>query len=114
MVQFRRLDPLANAGPYQRLMKSPVKSVSLTEAQYERVRERRPELIINDGEVSIVGRPHRDYLEVHYGYPEVAGFRDNFTELFVRLVSASNRQEAPRGVVLSFRDRPNRPLAEVT
>ena len=55
MVQFRRLDPLANAGPYQRLLKYPVKSVTLTEAQFNRVQERRPNLVVNATEAMIVG-----------------------------------------------------------
>jgi hypothetical protein len=112
MVQFRRLDPLANAGPYQRLIKTPVKSVSLTEAQFNRVQERRPDLVINATEAYIVGRPYMDTLEIHYGFDELALFRDHFRELFNELTALSSREEAPRGVVLSFRDRPNRPLAE--
>ena len=112
MVQFRRLDPLANAGPYQRLIKTPVKSVSLTEAQFNRVQERRPDLVINATEAYIIGRPYMDTLEIHYGFDELALFRDHFTELFNELTALSSRDEAPRGVVLSFRDRPNRPLAE--
>jgi len=112
MVQFRRLDPLANAGPYQKLLKSPVKSVSLTEAQFNRVQERRPQLVINAGEAYFVGRPYMDTLEIHYGFDEVALFRDHFGELFNEITAASSREEAPRGVILSFRDRPNRPLAE--
>ena len=50
MVQLRRLDPLANKGPYQRLLKTAVKSFTLSEAQYNRVKERRPELIVTEGE----------------------------------------------------------------
>src|SRR5262245_17920515 len=114
MVQFRRLDPLANAGPYQRLLKYPVKSVTLTEAQFNRVQERRPALVVNATEAMIIGRPYLDTLEVHYGFDEVALFRDHFGELFTELAALSSRDEAPRGIVLSFRDRPNRPLAEQT
>jgi hypothetical protein len=111
MVQFRRLDPLANVGPYQRLTKSPVKSFTLTEAQYDRIKERRSELIVTAGEAAVIGFPNRDYLEVHYAFPEVEAFRDHFASMFERMASASSREEAPRGLVLSFRDRPNRSLA---
>lgn len=111
MVQFRRLDPLANASPYQKLLKSPVKSFTLTEAQYDRIQHRRPQLMITEGEAAVIGRPYRDYLEIHYAFPEVEAFRDLFGGMFNRVVSASSKQEAPRGVVLSFRDRPNRSLA---
>lgn len=112
MVMFRRLDPLANAGPYQRILKSPVKSFTLTEAQYDRIKERRTELIVTEGEAAVVGYPYCDFLEVHYAFPEVEAFRDRFADLFTRCAAASSKAEAPRGVVLSFRDRPNRSLAD--
>ena len=113
MVQFRRLDPLANAGPYQRLQKTPVKSFTLTEVQFDRLKERRPDLIVHDGDDAVLGLPTRDYLTVHYGYSETEFFRDRFAPMFSAMVSSSSRAEAPRGVVLSFRDRPNRNLADV-
>jgi hypothetical protein len=112
MVQFRRLDPLANASTYQRLLKSPVKSFSLTEAQFDRVQERRPQLIVTEGDRAVVSVPYADRLEVHYAFPEVADFRDHFGRLFDRSVGASSKAEAPRGLVLAFRDRPNRALAQ--
>jgi hypothetical protein len=112
MVQFRRLDPLANAGPYQRLIKSPIKSVSLAEDQFERLRERRPELIVEEAGMYVVGFPYRDYLEIHYGFADIQHFKDHLEELFNRCVAASSKAEAPRGVRLQFRDSPNRPAAE--
>ena len=112
MVQFRRLDPLANASLHQRLLKSPVKSYTLTEAQFEAIQSKRPELVSRQGDAAVVGRPHRGYLEVHYGFPDVPQFRDHFAEVFEACTNASNKQEAPRGVLLSFRDRPNRDTAE--
>src|SRR6478672_9512 len=114
MVQFRRLDPLANADRWTRVGKSPVKSFTLTQAQFLRLRERRPELVVTEDESCVVGFPYRDYLDVQYGFQEVADFRNRFTELFARVTEASNKQEAPRGVILSFRDRPNRALADTT
>lgn len=113
MVQYRRLDPLANAGPYQRLQKTPVKSFTLTEAQFERLKERRPDLIVFDGDDAVLGLPQRDYLMVHYGYSDVEFFRDRFAPMLAAMLGNSSRAEAPRGVVLSFRDRPNRNLADV-
>jgi hypothetical protein len=112
-MQLRRLDPLANSGPYQRLLKTAVKSFSLTEAQFDRVKERRPELIIPGDEGAVVGLPIRDFLDVHYGYAELIGFRDHFSEQFEACVAASSKEEAPRGVRLSFRDRPNRSMSEM-
>lgn len=112
MVQFRRLDPLANATPYQRHVKRPVKSFSLSEAAYNRIEQRRPALIVIEDESAVVGRPHRDFLEVHYAFPDVPAFRHRFNELFERCTEASSKEEAPRGVVIPFRDRPNRALAE--
>jgi hypothetical protein len=114
MVQFRRLDPLANADRWTRIGKSPVKSFTITQAQFLRLRERRPELVVTDDESCVFGFPYRDYLDVQYGFQEVADFRDRFTELFTRVTEASNKAEAPRGVILSFRDRPNRALADTT
>ena len=111
-IEWKRLDPLANAGPYARLMKAPVKSITLTEPQFNRLSERRPGLIVMDGQAAVIGHPYRDFLEIHYGFPDVEPFRDDFAELFKRCVSASSKEEAPRGVVLSFRDRPNRSLAD--
>ena len=112
-MQLRRLDPLANAGPYQRLLKTAVKSFTLTEPQFERIRERRPELFVPSDEGAVVGHPIGDYLDVHYGFTEVLYFRDQFSEMFERCVAASSKDEAPRGVRLSFRDRPNRSIAEM-
>jgi hypothetical protein len=88
-----------------------VKSFTLTEEQFKRVEERRPELIVIDGEATVVGRPYRDFLEVHYAFPDVQDFTNRFKDVFERCARASSKQEAPRGVVLHFRDRPNRPLA---
>ncbi len=112
MVQYRRLDPLANAGPWQRAVKRPVKSFTLTEEQFKRIEERRPQLIVSDAEATVAGRPYRDFLEVHYAFPDVQEFSNHFTEVFDRCTRASSKQEAPRGVVVHFRDRPNRALAE--
>jgi hypothetical protein len=112
MVQFRRLDPLANAGPWQKHRARPVKSFDLPEAAYARLEERRPELIVIEGDGAVVGWPHRDALEVHYAFGDVPAFRRSFNELFERCAAASNKQEAPRGAVIAFRDRPNRALAE--
>jgi hypothetical protein len=111
-VQLRRLDPLAKAGPYQKLVANPVKSFSITEAQYERVQAKRPELIVREGDSAVIGFPYRDFLEVHYALAEIELFRDRFEELFNKVVGASSKEEAPRGVLLRFRDRPNRMLAD--
>ena len=111
MVQFRRLDPMANAGPFQRMQKSAVKSFTLTEPQYERLKERRAELIASAGEMTVIGYPQRDRLMIHYAFPEVEDFRDHFSMLFDDVIAESSREEAPRGVLLAFRDRPNRSLA---
>jgi hypothetical protein len=111
MVQFRRLDPLANAGPYQRLQKMPVKSFSLTESQYNRVGDRRPGLIVTEGESAVIGLPTLDTLEIHYAFADRENFHDRFGELFNQVVAASSVAEAPRGIVLPFRDRPNRSVA---
>jgi hypothetical protein len=114
MVQFRRLDPLANADRWTRIGKSPVKSFTITQAQFLRLRERRPELVVTEDESCVFGFPYRDFLDVQYGFQEVADFRDRFTELFTKTTEASTKAEAPRGVLLSFRDRPNRALADTT
>ena len=111
MVQFRRLDPLANAGPWQRATKRGVKTFTLTQEQYDRVAERRPQLIVTDEDAVVLCRPYRDFLEVHYAYAEVPAFRDTFKPMLKAALSASSREEAPRGVILAFRDRPNRPIA---
>jgi hypothetical protein len=111
MVQFRRLDPLANAGPWQRATKRGVKSFAIAEDQFDRVAEGRPQLIVSEDESILVGRPYRDFLEVYYAYPEVPAFRERFKEMLKVALAESSREEAPRGVVLAFRDRPNRPMA---
>ena len=112
MVQFRRLDPLANASPWQRHTKRAVKTFTLSEEQFNRVQEHRPELIVVEDESVVMGRPYRDSLEIHYAFPEVAAFRERFKDMFTRCAAASSRSEAPRGLVVAFRDRPNRALAE--
>ncbi len=112
MVQYRRLDPLANAGPWQRHLKRAIKTFTLTEAQYDRIEEKRPELIIMEYDRVVVGQPLRDFLVMHYAFPEIGEFSDHFKQMFDRCTFASSQQEAPRGVILSFRDRPNRARAE--
>ena len=111
-MQLRRLDPLANAGPYQKLMRNPVKSFSLSQEQYERIVERRRELLITEGDATVMALPLRDYLEVHYAFPDIESFVDRFPAMLERVVGASNKMEAPRGLLLSFRDRPNRMTAD--
>lgn len=111
MVQFRRLDPLANAGPWQRATKRGIKTFTLSEEQFDRVTQRRPHLVITEDESILLARPYRDFLEVHYAYPDVPAFRERFKDMLKSSLSASSREEAPRGVLLAFRDRPNRPLA---
>jgi hypothetical protein len=111
-MQLRRLDPMTNAGPYQRLLKNPVKSVSLSESQYDWVKANRPQLIVSDGEAAVIGLPLLDYLEVHYAYPEIEVFVDRFPAMLDKVASASSKQEAPRGMVIAFRDRPNRMTAD--
>lgn len=111
MVQFRRLDPLANAGPWQRAVKRAVKSFTLTQDQYTRIEEKRPELIVTEDDGVVVGQPLRDFLVMHYAYPEVPEFSDRFKDMFDRCTRASSKLESPRGVILSFRDRPNRARA---
>jgi hypothetical protein len=111
-MQMRRLDPLANAGPFQKLMASPIKSVSLSEPQFARVNDETPQLILTDGTSFVLGRLYRDRLEIHYGFSELETFRTRFTEMFERVVSETNKAAAPRGLVLAFRDRPNRMDAE--
>ncbi|MGE0058838.1 MAG: hypothetical protein AB7T32_12715 [Dehalococcoidia bacterium] len=111
-MQLRRLDPLANAGPFQKLQKNPVKSWSLTEAQFERVRSERPELFVQDFDNGVIGVPYRDYLMIHYSYPDFENFRARFPEMLNQVTAASNNAEAPRGAVLFFRDRPNVGMSE--
>lgn len=111
-MQLRRLDPLQNAGPFQKLQKNSVKSFSLTEAQYDRIASERPELLATAGEGAVIGVPYRDYLLIHYSFPDFELFRESFAEMFNYIVSQSSKEEAPRGAVLQFRDRPNRGLSE--
>jgi hypothetical protein len=111
-MQLRRLDPLANAGPYQRLQRNPVKSFSLSEAQYDRVKAQRPQLIVTEGEAAVVGLPLRDVLEVHYAFPDIEMFVERFPDMLEKVTSASSKAEAPRGLEIAFRDRPNRMTAD--
>ena len=111
-MQLRRLDPLANAGPYQRLSKNPVKSFTLTQSQYDYLQNERPELVVTAGEGAVIGFPYRDSLDIHYAFPDIEAFRELFPEMFNAVSEASSGQEAPRGAVLRFRDRPNRKLSE--
>ncbi len=113
MVQFRRLDPLANASPWQRHVKRAIKTFTLTEAQYARIEEKRREFIIMEYDRVVVGQPLRDFLVMHYAYPEIGEFSEHFKRMFDLCTFVSNKTEAPRGVILSFRDRPNRSRAEV-
>jgi hypothetical protein len=111
-MQLRRLDPLANAGPYQKLMRNPAKSFSLSEAQFERITQERRDLVASEGEAMVIGFPLRDFLEVHYAFPDVEAFVERFPRMLEKVVAGSSKQEAPRGLLLSFRDRPNRMTAD--
>jgi hypothetical protein len=103
---------MTNARPYQRLLKNPVKSVSLSEAQYDWVKANRPQLMVGEGEAAVIGLPLLDYLEIHYAYPEIEMFVDRFPAMLEKVAAASSKQEAPRGIVIAFRDRPNRMTAD--
>ena len=111
-MQLRRLDPLANAGPYVKLTKNPVKSFSLSEAQYESLSLNHPELIIAEGESAVIGMPYRDFLRVHYSFPNLDTFLERFAEMFDLCAGASSEAAAPRGVAISFRDPSNRSKAD--
>ena len=111
-MQLRRLDPLANAGPYQKLLKNPAKSFSLSEAQYEAISSNHPELIVTEDESAVIGMPYRDFLMVHYSFPILDTFMDRFADLFNQCAATSSKAGTPRGVMLSFRDRSNRSLAD--
>lgn len=111
-MQLRRLDPLANAGPYKKLLNNSVKSFTLTDAQFERIRSERPELYVTEGDGAVVGFPYRDYLQIHYSYADFESFRENFPAMFEQVCLGSNKEESPRGAILHFRDRPNRGLSE--
>jgi len=112
MTMFRQLDPLANAGPWRKATKRGVKSFTVSEEQFDLVAERRPELIAEYEENLVMGRPYRDMLEVHYAFSDVPWFREGFKPLFGHIAEAASKEETPRGILLAFRDRPNRPLAE--
>src|SRR4051794_12123364 len=103
MVMYRRLDPLQNATPFQRLSKSPVKCWTLSSAQYDRVVAERPELYVTHFDGGVIGVPVADRLEIHYGFSEVELFRDDFMDMCRQVIEASSQDEAPRGVLLSFR-----------
>jgi hypothetical protein len=103
---------MANAGPYQKLLRNPVKSFSLSEAQYERIAADRRDLAATEGEATVMAYPLGDFLEVHYAYPDIEAFVDRFPRMLEKVVAGSSKAEAPRGLVLSFRDRPNRMTAD--
>lgn len=111
-MQLKSLDPMANAGPYQRLLKNAAKSFTLTQAQFEKALGTHPELVANAGDAYLVGYLYRDALQLHYAFPNREIFHDHFNEYFDRVIEASKQEDAPRGLVLSFRDRPNRSVAE--
>jgi hypothetical protein len=92
-------------------MKRGIKTFTLSEEQYDRVAQRRPQLIVTEEDGLVLGRPYRDFLVIQYAYSEVPGFRDRFKPMLKAVLAASSREEAPRGVLLAFRDRPNRPIA---
>ena len=112
MVEFRRLDPLTNASPWRRHVKRGVKTFTLTEEQYGHIEETRPGLVVTEDDAVVVGQPLRDFLIVHYAFPDLNEFASSFKELFDRCANASSREEAPRGVIINFRDRPNRARAQ--
>ncbi len=111
-MQLRRLDPLANAGPHQKLLKNPAKSFGISAAQFDALSANHPELIISEGESAVVGMPYRDFLLIYYSFPNLDTFMERFTDLFNLCAEASSKAAAPRGIALSFRDRSNRSQAE--
>ncbi len=111
-MQLRRLDPLANASPYQKLLKNPTKSFSLSEAQFESISANNPELLVTDGDSAVIGMPYRDFLMIYYSFPNLDTFMERFVDLFNLCAEASSKAAAPRGIALSFRDRSNRSQAE--
>ena len=90
-MQLRRLDPMANAGPHQRLLRNPVKSVSLSEAQYDRVKAAVTRAILDGG----------GQLSHHHGIgsEHAPYFREAIGEENWRLLRELKRAMDPRGIM---------------
>jgi len=96
--QLRRIDVPRATNAWQRVSRSPLRHVTMTEAEFLTFERERPGLIAIDGDAVLIGWPSSGAINVNYGFPDSGDFASRFSEMLARLLLSIDTLEAPIGV----------------
>ncbi len=112
MKQLRRIDVPRATNAWQRVSRSPLRHVTMTEAEFLTFERERPGLIAIDGDAVLIGWPSSGAINVNYGFPDSGDFASRFSEMLARLLLSIDTLEAPIGVCLRLTERSARAFVE--
>ena len=113
MKQLRRLDAVPK-DPYQRMLKSPLRSVSISEEVFRTLERDQPGRIIIDGDSILIGQTYPGVVGLEYGFRDSDAFVQRFPAMLRLLLPALDTESAPMGLRLRLTDAPSRPFIEPT
>ena len=113
MKQLRRLDPVPK-DPYRRMLKSPLRSVSISEEAFRTLEREYPGRIIIEGDSILIGQAYPGVVGLKYGFRDSDAFVQHFPAMLQRLLPAIDAESAPMGLRLRLTDAPSRPFIEPT
>ncbi len=113
MKRLRRLDAVPK-DPYRRALKSPLRSVSISEEAFRALERERPSRIIIEGDSILIGQAHHGVVSLEYGFRDSDAFVQHFPAMLQRLLPALDTESAPMGLRLRLTDAPSRPFIEPT
>src|SRR3972149_296955 len=112
MTAYRRLDLSAGGSLYDRASRCLLRSFTRAREELDRVRAEFPGLVVEEGGGLLVLRPFAAEHHIHYAFPDHDSFRRLFAPLLERALQSADRQSYPGGILLYYRDHPNRPFVE--
>ena len=113
MKQLRRLNAVPK-DPYRRALKSPLRSVSISEETFRALEQKHPDRIIIEGDSLLIGQVHHGVVSLEYGFRDSDAFVAHFPGMLRRLLPAIDAESAPMGLRLRLTDAPSRPFIEPT
>ncbi len=113
MKQLRRLDAVPK-DPYRRMLKSPLRSCSISEEAFRTLERDHPGRIIIDGDSILIGETYPGVVGLKYGFRDSGAFVQRFPTMLQRLLPAIDAESAPMGLRLRLTDAPSRPFIEPT
>ena len=113
MKQLRRLDAVPK-DPYRRALKSPLRSVSISEEAFRALEREHPDRIVAEGDSLLIGWADLYVVSLEYGFRDSDAFVAHFPGMLRRLLPALDTERAPMGLRLQLTDAPSRPFIEPT